>query len=359
MPRNMSVNGGYYDDAGVFHAIGNSQPVPSPTAYPTNPTQQNTNPYVAPGTVGVAIPPKSYPNASQPTSTGGAGTRYNTGQVVPASEVLSKPLNLPASTPTPVPTPDNSNAAAPVQDTFATLLGRARDAARSTAENGFNRARGIYDEGMGLLKTRKDEFQNVFDTGNENILNSYEKGRGELQTSNAGAETRMANAMRALGLGGSAFVKSEGAQRQTAAKGLGTLNSEKNTNDLANLGQFNENQNWANTQENSLSRSLEDANNARSAAESSSDIGYLQDMGNLFNTILSNQLAVNASAGTKVANPYTVNISDMTSALNGTTPSLTAGGEGTVQNVKLQDQDPTLALLKKVRSGVAGAGLYA
>lgn len=357
MPTNVSVNGGYYDSNGVFHAIGTGQPTASPTPYAKNPTQKNTNPYVAPGTVGVSIPPTSTPIASQPTSTGGSGVRYSSGQVVPSSQVLSTPLSLPAGTPSPVPTPTAPSGGDNMQNTFQDLLSRARDEARRVAGAGYDRAVGIANEGRSLLEGKRKDFQNIFDTGRESILNSYEKGRGELQASNEGANTRMSNAMRALGLGGSAFVKSQGRQIQEGAKALGGLNTEKNTNELANTGQFNENQNWANTQENALNRSVEDANNLRTSAETSADTGYLQDMGNLFNTILQNQMAVKASAGNYTANPYAVNISDMTTALNGGLPSLN-GGDGTVQNVSLKEQDPTLALLKR-RSGVAGAGLYA
>lgn len=270
----------------------------------------------------------------------------------------------PAATPTPTPsggaTPSSPNPA-PTEDTLQSLyerqLNAAREEARRQAGAGYDRARGIYDEGMGLLKNRRQEFQNLFEQGRGNILDRFEQGRGELQASDQGAQTRLANAMRAMGMGGSAYIKSIGKQTQDAAKALGGLQTERNNNENANLGEFNSRQDWANTQEGALQRSLEDANNARSAAESSSDIGYLQDMGNLFNTILSNQLAAKAAAGSYTANPYAVNISDMTKALNGTLPNMT-GGEGTVQDVNLKEQDPTLALLKK-RPGVAGAGLYA
>lgn len=273
----------------------------------------------------------------------------------------------PAVTPTPTPRPSGGatpsaptstpDAGVSLQDLSTTQINAAREEARRQAGAGFERARGIYDEGMGLLKNRRQEFQNLFEQGRGNILDRFEQGRGELQASDQGAQTRLANALRAMGMGGSAYIKSTGKQTQDAAKALGGLQTERNNNENANLGEFNSRQDWANTQEGALQRSLEDANNARSAVESSSDIGYLQDIGNLFNTILSNQLAAKAAAGSYTANPYAVNISDMTKALNGTLPNMT-GGEGTVQDVNLKEQDPTLALLKKARSGVAGAGLY-
>jgi hypothetical protein len=298
-----------------------------------------------------------YPNVSQvpdqPSYVGKVSSMTSTPDAGGANPGVSAPAGG-----TGAPTGDaGTGTGDTLQSLYERQLLAARDEARRQAQVGFDRARGIYDEGVGLLDKRKGEFQTNFDTGRENILNGFEQGRGELQASNTGAETRMANAMRALGLGGSAYVKNEGANRQNAAKALGGLQTERNTNEVANKGVFDTNQDWANTQQSSLDRYLGDAANARTGAETSSDLGYLSDMGNLFNTILSNQLAVKAAAGNYTADPYSVNISDMTKSLNGTLPSL-SGGTGTVQDVNLKEQDPTLALLKK-RSGIAGAGLYA
>lgn len=67
--------------------------------------------------------------------------------------------------------------------------------------------------------------------------------------------------------------------------------------------------------------------------------------------------AAGKDIGSFTANPYAVNMSSMVNALNGSVPQVGGGASG-VQNVNLQEQDPTLALLKR-RGGVAGAGLYA
>lgn len=252
--------------------------------------------------------------------------------------------------PTPAGTPD-----------FESVLRGARDEARRQAEAGYNRARGIYDEGMGILNKRRGEFQDLFEQGRENILGRYEQERGNLQESAQGARTRMANALRALGLGGSAFVKSEGRQRQNEARGLGNLAGERETNERANQAELSGRIDWANTQEGALQRALEDAGNVRSGIESSADINYLNDVSGMLNRILENQMALNAASGNFTANPYQVNISDLTGALNAALPSL-SGGSGTVQNVSLREQDPLLATLyqdPRKRSGVAGGGLYA
>lgn len=239
---------------------------------------------------------------------------------------------------------------------FEEILRGARDAAKRNAEYGFGRARGIYDEGIGQLTKRKQEFQDLFDQGRERILDTYEGERGNLQASSEGARTRMSNALRALGLGGSAFIKSEGRQTQNEAKALGGLQTERNTNENANQNEFNTRQDWASAREADLGRYLQDAENTRNSIDSSSDLNYLNDMASIFDKIVANQMSAKAAVGDYTANPYSVNMSSMLGALNGSLPTM-SGGANAVQNVNLQEQNPTLELLKK-RGGVAGAGLY-
>jgi len=241
-----------------------------------------------------------------------------------------------------------------LQDLYTAQLNAAREEARRQAGAGFERARGIYDEGIGLLNKRRGEFKDLFEQGRGNILDRYEQGRGELQASDQGAQTRLANAMRAMGMGGSAYIKSIGKQTQDAAKALGGLQTERNNNENANLGEFNTRQNWADTQEGALQRSLSDAEEARNKVESSADLGYLSDVGNLFNTILSNQLATKAAAGQYTANPYAVNISSMTNKLNGGLPTTGQTGAEGVQNVSINENDP----LKKRLLARSGGSLY-
>ena len=240
---------------------------------------------------------------------------------------------------------------------FNDALSNARSSAKAAAEQGYNRARGIFDEGMGLLNQRKQEFTENYNQGNQDILNSYEGNRGELQSSNKGAETRLGNSLRALGLGGSAFVKSQGKLNQDSAKALGNLQTEKSGNEAANLSDYNTNNQWADTQQSSLQRSLEDASNARSAADSSTDVNYLNNMGNMFQTLLNNAISYQNAANTYTANPYSVNMNSYTDALNGSVPSTTTTGTTTGNEAANINNDATLASLLK-KAGVAGSGLY-
>jgi len=285
-------------------------------------------------------------NIVQGTGGGNIGYVDVNGQYVPYGYGL---IYKASDSPTPAPTGLDD-----LQKIQQDALTRARDEARRQAGAGFERARGIYDEGMGLLTKRRGEFKDLFEQGRGNILDRYEQGRGELQASDQGAQTRLANAMRAMGMGGSAYIKSIGKQTQDAAKALGGLQTERNKNEKANLGEFNTRQNWADTQEGALQRSLSDAEEARNKVESSADLGYLSDVGNLFNTILSNQLATKAAAGQYTANPYAVNISSMTNKLNGGLPTTGQTGAEGVQNVSINENDP----LKKRLLARSGGSLY-
>ena len=127
------------------------------------------------------------------------------------------------------------------------LAQAAADESRRRAGVGFDRARGIYDEGIGLLGERRNQFQNIFDTGSNQILGAYEGERGNLQATGQNQDTNLRNSLRALGLGGSAFLKGQGRNRQQQAKAAGNLSTQRSANDLANLQGFNTNQEYANT----------------------------------------------------------------------------------------------------------------
>lgn len=253
-------------------------------------------------------------------------------------------------------------------DRMVELARAAYESALRDADYELGRAKGVRDEGIGMLNKRRGEFHNLFNEGRDTILDRYEGERGNLQASDQGARTRMSNALRAMGLGGSAFIKSEGRQTQNAAKALGGLQTQRNDNENANTRERDSRLEWADTQEGGLNRFFQDAVNARrSLGDKSSlvmqgDVNAInQSRGDYLGKILQNQQAIAAAQGGisgYTANPYAVNISSMEEALNGAVPQVGQMGASGVQNVNLQEQDPTLALLKR-RSGVGGAGLYA
>lgn len=253
---------------------------------------------------------------------------------------------------------------------FNALLEAQRARARSVYDEGmrraaaaYERARGIYDESMGTLGTRRAQFKDVYDTGNENILNSYEGERGNLQAAAAGNATRSANALRALGLGGSAMFKSEGSQRQNNMKSLGALNTERAANEKENLSGYNENQLWANTQEAAIQRALNDAAELRTAAENQAglieagDVDTInQNMAGYLDKIITNQMALSAAnegVNSKTVNPYAVNISDLASSLNAALPTLSNTATANDANVSIDPNNYLLSnLYKKQKSAL-------
>jgi hypothetical protein len=254
---------------------------------------------------------------------------------------------------------------------FNAAMQRQRDLARGVYNEGlrragsaYDRARGLFDEGSALLGKKRDQFKETFDQGSGDILNAYEGERGNLQASAQNAASKSANLLRAMGLGGSAAIKSEGRLRQQNTKQAGTLSTERSLNDRANLGQFNDNQDWANTQESTLTRGLNDAAEARRSAENQAglveagDVNTINDrMGGFLNTILQNQLALeaaNSGVGAKTVNPYAVNISDLASSLGTQVP--TVGGVASTGDQAANVVDPNA--LDQIKKRQASSGLY-
>lgn len=257
---------------------------------------------------------------------------------------------------------------------FNAILQQQRALARQVYDEGmrrasaaFDRTRGIVDEGRQLLGKRKEEFKGLFDEGGAKILDTYEGERGNLQSSAEGAATRSANSLRAMGLGGSAVIKSEGKQRQNNVKALGSLQTQRDTNDSANKREYDERLNWANVQDSALTRQLADAEEARRSAEAQAGLieagdvqGINERLGGYLQSILSNQMAAEQASkatGEYVANPYAVDINSFKGALQSVVPTIGGAGAGGIDNmgVNIQEQDPRLALLRKR----AGGALYA
>ena len=261
-------------------------------------------------------------------------------------EILASasPTGTTTSTPTSTPTGDDGTTA------LASALALARDQARIVAQQGYDRARGIYDEGKGMIKNKGQEFLGMFNQNSADIHRTNEGERGNLQASNQGANERLRNGLRALGLGGSAFERGAGRQRQSAAKASGELASIRGANDRTNLEGYNTNQNFLNTQDASLNRYLQDASNLRGSAETSGEISYLNDIGNLFNTIQANQNAINASTGNYSPVTTNTNIPSMLNALNLDTSNFSNPNANSNQATDLGLEN--LSYLEKLKRGL-------
>lgn len=242
------------------------------------------------------------------------------------------------------------------------MLREQRALARSAYEEGmrransaFDRARGLYDEGTQLIGKRRGEFQNLFDTGNQDITAEYQGRGGELGTAAQNRRTTDAAALQAQGFGGSAVERAQNRQSRDEIRGLGGLMQNRDVNKRENKSIFDERQTWADTQEAGLRRGLETAEENRRAAEAQAGLiergdqaGITNNINSFLSNILQNQQALDAStktAGAYEANPYAVNIGDATGALRAQLPTGGATGAGGVQNVNLDEQKKKLALL--------------
>lgn len=268
--------------------------------------------------------------------------------------------------------PTNNNNAPSGPSEFELAVNRARAAYESAmrdADYQFNRARGIYDEGMGLLGKRREQFQELFNQGNMDITNEYQGRGGELGASAQNRRMSDAAALQAQGFGGSAVERAQNRQSRDEMRALGGLQESRNENKVANQAQFDERDLWARGQESALSRSLDDAANARRSVGERAGLvmqgdveGINSSAAQLLNQIVANQQAMQAAQqgiSGFTANPYNVNIADLTSSIRNQL-SGTPTGAGAVQNVSLQEQNPLLlGMNPKKRGGVAGAGLYA
>jgi hypothetical protein len=247
---------------------------------------------------------------------------------------------------------------------FNALYERARQAyetGKRNAQYAYDRSRGIYDEGMQGLGKKRELFSQLLGEGKDSILDRFEEGRGNLQASAQGAQKRMGNVMRAAGItGGSPLINATGRQTQENMKQLGSLNTSRDVNERENQRAFDSNTDWANTQESSLNRYLTDADMYRKNAEdmnwqlmaqNEGDIN--NQMGSYFNSILSNQQALDAARGgigSYSATPFNMNMSNMLGAINAQIPQFGSEGGGS-QNVSLNEQDPTYANLLKRLGG--------
>ena len=258
---------------------------------------------------------------------------------------------LASASPTGTTTPTTTDPATDDGTTaLASALALARDQARIVAQQGYDRARGIYDEGKGMIKNKGQEFLGMFNQNSADIHRTNEGERGNLQASNQGANERLRNGLRALGLGGSAFERGAGRQRQSAAKASGELASIRGANDRTNLEGYNTNQKFLNTQDASLNRYLQDASNLRGSAETSGEISYLNDIGNLFNTIQANQNAINASTGNYSPVTTNTNIPSMLNALNLDTSNFSNPNANSNQATDLGLEN--LSYLEKLKRGL-------
>ena len=234
---------------------------------------------------------------------------------------------------------------------LASALALARDQARIVAQQGYDRARGIWDEGQGLLTDKMAQFQNIFDVGQATNQENYQGEKGNLLRTAGGAGTKLRNSLRALGLGGSAFERGQGRIDQQTAISRGNLASNRAANDRVNTQGYQNNQAFINTQGGALDRYLQDASNAASSANTSTDIGYLEGISSLFSNIQARQDAINVATGNYASAPASTDYSGILEGLN-LNPNLSGVNSSAQTNQATNLGNENLTYLEKLKRGL-------
>lgn len=232
---------------------------------------------------------------------------------------------------------------------------KVREDALRRASDSYNIGRGAYNEGIDTLNKRREQFQQNYDQTSGDILQGYEKNRGELNRSANEASTRTGNALRALGLGESAAVKATGRQNQENLRNLSSLQDSRVASDRANTANLNEQNIWADSQQSALDRYLQQLGSDKQTAETGADVNF----NNILNSIQSSLASLQAARGDisgYTANPIAVNADQWASTVNNANlASLPTGGGGTADNsgVSIQNNPAILELLKKQYPGLS------
>ena len=281
------------------------------------------------------------------------------GLTFPNGKVLGDQTTAPPPTAPPPSGGGGGATSAPTSNPFDAILKAAQDAknnAVSQAGSAYNIGQGIYNQGMDMLGQKRKQFQDTFTGTQGDILSGYEKNRGQLQRSAQDATTRTAEAMRALGLGGSAVMNANGRQAQENSKALASTQDSRVASDRANVQNLADQNMWADQQAGTLQSYLQGLGAQKSAAESGASTNFSNIMNNVTSQIAALQAAGNG-IGNYQANPIAVNADQWTSAVNNPNASgitsVAAGAQpGDNSNVSINPMD---ALLKKQLSMARGS----
>lgn len=241
------------------------------------------------------------------------------------------------------------------EDTYAKLRASAEaryNARKKEAEGQYEIAKGLFDEIIDNLAKKREEFAQMYDEGQQDILNRTQQERGNLQSSAKMTDRKAANTMRALGIGGSGVLNYFGDLEQQRNKSEGELYSQREKNERELSRQNADRLAWALAAEREANRNLEAARQKRDAArdyawsdyigqDAAIDQGMLNYVQSIQDTANAMALA-RASASNYQVDPYAANISSFLEALNAPTIASIPQGAAGVQNVNLREQDPLI-----------------
>lgn len=224
----------------------------------------------------------------------------------------------------------------------------------------FGQARGVYDQGIGAVGKIRDRATESFNTGRDNILNRFTGERGNLQRESVGNKNRLRSSLRALGMGGSAFVRGIGNQDKANARAIGSLRQSRGSNELANTQQQTQSFDFADTQQGALDRFLQQASRALQSGQEKASLvqqgdvaGINSGFNQLRSDIFSSNQALTAAGGAAAGytvNPFAVNIQDMIGSLNSGLPQFT--GQTAVEGGNVNFDQENLSYLERLKRGL-------
>lgn len=135
------------------------------------------------------------------------------------------------------------------RDSMLGRLGSARDAS-------INYLR----DARAALGRKRDEFKSMYDDTAQDIFNTSESGRGQLQATAEGAGARLTNRLLSQGIQGSALDYFKNQQEAAKLAQLGDLIKRREASDSANLRNYQGQQNWAMGQDEAIGRGEQEAN---------------------------------------------------------------------------------------------------
>lgn len=240
----------------------------------------------------------------------------------------------------------------------------------SSVNRAMDRAKGIRDEGLGVLGQRRGQFEDQYDEGKQDIVQGFQQRMGEGQRAAQGQTMRNRAALQAMGLSGSALLRSQGREQQDQARALATGQDQRAQNERQNQGAFDENNMWADSQESSLKRDYSDTQGKaqdnegilsqmlmQSAARERGDIGgWIQNMLNQQKAIeLSNMENRRAGLDAYSATPFNASLGDTTGMLNSQVSGELGTGGGGGQMAANIPQNQNLLDPRRIGQRVGGS----
>jgi hypothetical protein len=178
------------------------------------------------------------------------------------------------------------------------------DLLRRQAQDQYNRLRGAYDQGMGYynsardaLGRKMDEFGRLRDDTAQDIFDTSESGRGQLQEAAEGSSAQLTNRLLSQGVAGSALDYWKNKQEGDKMRSLGDLTKRRESGDRENMRAYQANQNWGLGLEDQIGqgeRGLQAAKQQGIAELGTANVGMLE---NLYNEAIRQSGALQAAQG--------------------------------------------------------------